>query len=575
MPTHNVFKRLPILCWGKRYQHQEAVHDVTAALIVTLLLMPQALAYAMLAGLPPQVGLYASMLPLVVYACFGTSSTLAIGPVAITALMTASAIHPYAMQSPDMGLAAAMVLAILVGGFLLFAGLLKLGFLADFLSHAVISGFISATSLLIAASQIPSLLGMHAWPPSLSALFLHSEDFLKSIHLPSLGLAMVAIITLMLSRHHGEAMWKKCGFQPKIAQGLTSATPALLIVVTTFAMQYQLAALTGVATIGALTAGLPSLGWPDLAVSHWQALGLPAMLIAAISYVESIALARQQAMQRHTWIAPDQELIALGMANLSAGLSAGLPVAGGLSRSVANQDAGAKTPAAGLFAGVCVMFATYYLATWLQNIPKPVLAATLLVAALRMFDGGQFKHTWQLNKHDFIALCITFFCTLLLSVTWGIAVGVMVSIALTLFQTSRPHMAVVGLVPGTQHYKNVERHQVETSPHVLTIRIDAHLFFANIHTLEQRIYAMIAQCPEVKHLILMCSAINHIDASAVAGLTSINHQLAQRGIGFHLSEVKGPVMDMLKKTALFTTLNGQIFSTQHIAYETLAYRTLK
>lgn len=561
---------LPVLDWGRRYQRQHAIHDLTAAVIVTLMLVPQALAYAILSGLPPQVGLYASMLPLVCYALLGTSSTLAVGPVAVAALMTASAIAPYSAQSLQMGLQAAIVLACLSGLFLFFAGVFRLGFLANFLSHPVIAGFIGAASLVIASSQLPTLLGIQAGGDNMLTLWQGIWSQIEEVHGVTAFLSLLTLLLLLLFRRYGVRALQAGGLSLFWAQTLSRSVPALLVISGTWAIRQNFTILAGVRTVGQIPTGLPALNWPHWDAPLWQALLMPAILISIVGYVESISVAQNLAMKRRERIDPDQELLALGAANLAASFSAGQPVTGGVSRSVVNMDAGAQTPAAGLLTAVGMLLATLFLAGWLSDLPRFILAATIIVAVLSLLEWHVFIDTWRRNRSDFLALLMTFVITLLVNVESGISTGVLLSIVLHLYRSSRPHIAIVGQVPGTEHFRNVTRHAVKVCPDVVTLRVDQSLYFANARYLEQKVLEVVADNPSVKHVILMCSAVNEVDGSALEVLEAINQYLSALKIGFHLSEVKGPVMDMLQHSTLRQQLNGKIYLSQYQAYAALA-----
>ncbi|MBF4986687.1 SulP family inorganic anion transporter [Methylophilus sp. 14] len=563
-------RRLPVLDWGRRYQRQHAIHDLTAAVIVTLMLVPQALAYAILSGLPPQVGLYASMLPLVCYALLGTSSTLAVGPVAVAALMTASAIAPYSAQNLQMGLQAAIVLACLSGLFLLFAGVFRLGFLANFLSHPVIAGFIGAASLVIASSQLPTLLGIQASGDNMLTLWHGILLQIDEVHGVTALLSLLTLLLLLLFRRYGVRALQTAGLSLFWAQTLSRSVPALLVISGTWAIRQNFTILAGVRTVGQIPAGLPALTWPHWDAPLWQALLMPAILISIVGYVESISVAQNLAMKRRERIDPDQELLALGAANLAASFSAGQPVTGGVSRSVVNMDAGAQTPAAGFFTAVGMLLATLFLAGWLSDLPRFILAATIIVAVLSLLEWQVFIDTWRRNRSDFLALLMTFMITLLVNVESGISAGVLLSVAMHLYRSSRPHIAIVGQVPGTEHFRNVARHAVKVCPDVVTMRVDQSLYFANARYLEQKVLEVLADNPAVKHVILMCSAVNEVDSSALEVLETINQHLSALKIGFHLSEVKGPVMDTLQDSSLKQQLNGKIYLTQYQAYAALA-----
>lgn len=563
-------RRLPVLNWGRRYQRQHAIHDLTAAVIVTLMLVPQALAYAILSGLPPQVGLYASMLPLVCYALLGTSSTLAVGPVAVAALMTASAIAPYSAQSLQMGLQAAIVLACLSGLFLLFAGVFRLGFLANFLSHPVIAGFIGAASLVIASSQLPTLLGIQAGGDNMLTLWHGILSHVDEIHRVTAFLSLLTLLLLLMFRRYGVRALQAAGLSLFWAQTLSRSVPALLVISGTWAIHQNFTILAGVRTVGQIPTGLPAFTWPYWDATLWQALLMPAILISIVGYVESISVAQNLAMKRRERIDPDQELLALGAANLAASFSAGQPVTGGVSRSVVNMDAGAQTPAAGFFTAVGMLLATLFLAGWLSDLPRFILAATIIVAVLSLLEWQVFIDTWRRNRSDFLALLMTFMITLLVNVESGISAGVLLSVAMHLYRSSRPHIAIVGQVPGTEHFRNVARHAVKVCPDVVTLRVDQSLYFANARYLEQKVLEVLADNPAVKHVILMCSAVNEVDSSALEVLETINQHLSALKIGFHLSEVKGPVMDTLQDSSLKQQLNGKIYLTQYQAYAALA-----
>lgn len=561
---------LPILRWGRHYQRQQAIHDGMAAVIVTFMLVPQALAYAVLAGLPAQVGLYASMLPLVVYAVLGSSSTLAVGPVAVAALMTATAIAPFAAQSTALGMQAALILAAISGVFLSAAGVLRLGFFANFLSSPVIAGFMTAASLLIASSQVPVLLGItvtgdHLW--SLwQGIFQHAGQW----HAATAILSVLAITTLTLTRRFGRTLLERMGWPAYWAAMFSRAVPALLVMASIVLMRLQLPSLEGVKVLGNIPAGLPTLSLPSLDAGLWQALWMPALLISIVGYVESISVAHNLAMKRRERLDPDQELLALGCANLAAALSQGQPVTGGVARSVVNMDAGAQTPAAGLFTAIGMGLATVLLTGWLSDLPRFILAATIVVAVLSVINLKVFADTWRRSRSDFVALILTVLMTLFVNVESGISAGVGLSIAMHLYRSSRPHIAIVGQVPGTQHFRNIERHAVDVCPDVVTLRLDESLFFANARYLEQKVLEIVASQTGIKHLVLMCSAVNAIDSSAMEVLQEINLTLSRLNIGFHLSEVKGPVMDKLQQTPLAQHLNGHIYLTQYQAYEALA-----
>ncbi|XSG83262.1 MAG: SulP family inorganic anion transporter [Methyloligella sp. ZOD6] len=561
---------LPILDWGAAYSRETLGHDLLAAMIVTIMLIPQSLAYAMLAGLPPVVGLYASMLPLVAYALFGTSRTLAVGPVAVVSLMTASSAGSIAASGTPEYAAAALVLALLSGLMLLAIGVLRLGFLANFLSHPVISGFITASGIIIAASQLKHILGIHAEGENLASLLVSLAGNIGETNLPTLAIGAGATAFLFWSRVGLKPLLTgKGGWSPRAADIVSKTAPVVLVLATTLLVWALGLEARGVRIVGAIPQALPPLSLPPLESSLLEQLWLPALLISIIGFVESVSVAQTLAAKRRQRIVPDQELIGLGAANIAASVSGGFPVTGGFARSVVNFDAGAETPAAGAFTAVGILIAALVLTPFLYYLPQATLAATIIVAVLSLVDLGVLKRTWDYSFADFAAMAATILLTLGFGVEIGIMVGVAVSIGLHLWRTSRPHCAVVGVIPGTEHFRNVQRHDVETNDKVLTLRVDESLYFPNARFLEDRVAALIADNPKVEHLILMCPAVNHIDASALESLEAINRSLKDSGVTFHLSEVKGPVMDRLKGTEFLHELTGRIFRSQIEAFRAL------
>ena len=560
---------LPILDWGRRYDRDTLTHDLVAALIVTLMLIPQSLAYALLAGLPPEVGLYASVAPLLLYAVFGSSRVLAVGPVAVVSLMTAASVGPFAAAGSPAYWAAAITLAFMSGAMLLAMGLLRLGFLANFLSHPVISGFMSASGLLIAASQLKTLMGVKAEGHSLLALLQSLAQQLPHTHVLTLIVGALATGFLFWVRKGLKPLLMRWGLGAKPADIIAKAGPVAAIAVTTtlaWGLGWQ---AQGMKIVGTIPQGLPPLTLPVWDAALWRELAGPALLISVVGFVESVSIGQTLAAKRRQRIEPDQELVALGASNLSAALTGGFPVTGGFARSVVNFDAGAQTPAAGVFTAMGITLASLLLTPALYYLPQASLSATIIVAVLSLVDFGILKRTWVYSKPDFTAAAATLLATLSLGVEAGLVVGVAVSLALYLFRTSRPHIASVGLVPGTESFRNVLRYEVRVSPRLLSLRVDESLYFANARSLEDRINDAVAAQPLLQHVVLQCSAINSIDASALKSLEAIDRRLREAGIALHLSEVKGPVMDRLQTTDFVHDLSGKVFLTHYQAITAL------
>ncbi|MCL7931235.1 SulP family inorganic anion transporter [Halomonas llamarensis] len=565
----NLKRHLPIFQWLPHYQRSTLTRDLLAAVIVTIMLIPQSLAYAMLAGLPAEVGLYASVLPLVAYAIFGTSRTLAVGPVAVVSLMTAAALGNIATPGSAEYMGAALILALLSGLILTLMGLARLGFLANFLSHPVISGFITASGLIIAAGQLRHLLGVEASGHNLVTLLTGILSQLGNVHLATLLLGGGSLVFLYAARRWLKTGLLHLGAASGVADMLTKAAPIVAVAATTLITWHLGLDQRGVDVVGDIPAGLPPITLPGFELGLWRDLLMAAVLISIVGFVESVSVGQTLAAKRRQRIDPNQELIGLGSANLAASFSGGMPVTGGFSRSVVNFDAGAQTPAAGAFTAVGIGVAVLVLTPLIAYLPVATLAATIIVAVLSLVDFPAVVRTWRYSRSDFAAMLATILVTLASGVESGILAGVGLSLALHLYRTSRPHSAVIGRVPGSEHFRNVERHQVETAPHLCILRVDESLYFANARYLEDTVMDEVSRQPDVKHVVLACQAVNVIDASALESLETINQRLDDAGVVLHLAEVKGPVMDRLKHTTFCEELTGFVHLSTYSAWVAL------
>ncbi len=560
---------LPVLDWGRDYNRDALQNDLIAAVIVTIMLIPQSLAYALLAGLPPEAGLYASIFPIILYAIFGTSRALAVGPVAVVSLMTAAAVGQVAEQGTAGYAVAALTLAVLSGGILLAMGIFRLGFVANFLSHPVIAGFITASGILIAASQLRHILGVEAHGHTLVEIVSSLWAHLPETNVITLAIGVAATAFLFWVRKGLKPFLISLGVKPRPADIAQKAGPVGAVVVTTLLVWAFGLADRGVSIVGDVPQALPPLTMPDVSLDLVSALFVPALLISIIGFVESISVAQTLAAKKRQRIDPDQELIGLGAANIGAGFTGGYPVTGGFARSVVNFDAGAETPAAGAYTAVGLAIAALALTPLIFFLPKATLAATIIVAVLSLVDFSILKRTWTYARADFVAVAATILLTLGLGVEAGVSAGVILSIALHLYKTSKPHVAEVGLVPGTQHFRNILRHKVETHPEVVTLRIDESLYFANARFLEDLVQDRVTEDSPVKHVVLMCSAVNEIDMSALESLEAVNERLKSMGVKLHMSEVKGPVTDRLKRSHFLDELTGRVFLSQYDAWVAL------
>jgi SulP family sulfate permease len=560
----------PILDWGRRYDRGMLTSDLVAAVVVTIMLIPQSLAYATLAGLPPQMGLYASIAPLIAYAVFGTSRAMAIGPVAVVSLMIAAAASRVAVQGSPHYIQAALVLALLSGLMMLVMGLMRLGALAKLLSSPVVNGFTIASSVIIAASQIGPLIGVKSSGQTLysigKSLAAHGLEF--NARTAVIGVAATAF--LFWVRKGLKPLLIRLGLKGSAANLVAKTGPVLAIVVTTGAVVAFGLAAKGVGVVGRIPVGLPPITVPSFDGPLWIKLALPALFISIIGFVSSISVAQTLAARRRQRIEPSQELIALGVSNLAAALTGGFPITGGFARSVVNYDAGAETPAAGAYTAVGLAVAAMVLTPLLYFLPIATLAATIIVAVLSLVDVSEMARVWRYSRRDFVAMAATIVMTMGVGVEVGLATGVILSILLYLQRSSRPHVAIVGQVPGSQHFRNAERNDVITSPTVITLRIDESLTFTNAAWLEQMVLDLIAEQPEVRDVVLMFSAVNEVDASALESLIALNLRLGEAGVILHLSEVKEPVMDRLLRSPLITALAGRVFRSQYDAFRALA-----
>jgi SulP family sulfate permease len=560
---------LPVLVWAPRYDRGTFSADLLAAVIVTLMLIPQSLAYAQLAGLPPQVGLYASIAPLLAYALFGSSHALSVGPVAVVSLMTAAAVG--ALQLPDLAsqLEAALTLAFLSGLMLTLMGVLRLGFFANFLSHPVVSGFMTASALLIATSQLKHLLGIPGRGDTLPDMLASLAAGIGSSHWPTALMGFGVTGFLLWVRYRLKPLLRRAGLAPRAADTWTRAGPVIAVLGSTALMWAFSLDLQGIRKVGDIPAGLPPLTVPGFDLGLWSQLALPALLISVIGFVESVSVAKTFAAKRRSRIEPDQELVGLGASNLAAAFTGGYPVTGGFSRSVVNFDAGAATPAAGALTALGIAIASLTLTPLLHFLPQATLAATIVVAVLTLVDLDTLRNTWRSSRADFTAVLTTLTVTLLAGVETGVGAGVALTLLNLLWRTSRPHMAVVGRVPGTEHYRNVARRKVETHPSLIGLRVDEGINFMNARQVEDRVLALVTAQPSARHVVLQCSAVNNIDASALDMLENLAQLLTDMGVQLHLSEVKGPVMDSLNRTDLLAHLGGRVFLSHHEAVTVL------
>lgn len=554
-----------MLQWLREYRRAALPGDISAGIVVAMMMIPQGMAYALVAGLPPVVGIYASIFPPLLYALFGTSSTQSVGPMAIVSLMTASTLAPLATPGTGLYGVLAAQLALMSGLVLLACGLLRIGFLANFFSRPVMSGFTIGSAIVIAWGQLPTLVGS---PLDLDAARHWSTHWPTAW--PSLALGLGSLALLVAARNWLAPLLRWLRVNPVAADIGAKLAPMFVVLGATALVPLLALDRLGVATTGAVPAGLPGL---NLATSsgHWQALLQPALLIGFMVFLISMSGAQALALKRGgEKLASNRELVGLGAANVGSALTGGFPVTGSISRSAVNFAAGANTQLASMITAGLLALALVAPTGWLALLPLPTLAATIIVAVLGMLDWSTLRTAWRYDRADALALLATAGGVLVLGVEAGVLVGVALSMGALIWRASRPHIAVLGRIHGTEHFRNVDRYSAETTPGLLMLRVDAGLFFGNVDAVNERIDEELAQHASTAHLVLVLSAVNAIDTSALFGLGELNASLGRRGVTLHLAEVKGPVMDRLRDSDLLVQLSGQVFLSAANAWDRLA-----
>ncbi|WP_395407687.1 SulP family inorganic anion transporter [Pseudoduganella sp. UC29_106] len=541
-----------MLQWLRKYRRSQLPGDISAGIVVAMMMIPQGMAYALVAGLPPVTGIYASILPPIVYALFGSSMTQSVGPMAIVSLMTGAVVGPLAPAGSGLYQVLAAQLALISGLVLLLCGLLRMGFVANFFSRPVMSGFTVGSAIVIALGQVKPLLG---------------ADF-PHYHLPSAIMGVGAVLLLVLARSHFARLLRAAGLKPSTADTASRLAPMLVVMLGTALVPLLGLEAMGVRTTGAVPSGLPQLN-VAMSPTHWRPLLQPGLLIGFVVFLISMSAAQSLALKRNEKLSSNQELVGLGAANVASMVSGGFPVTGSMSRSAVNFAAGANTPLASLITAVLLAVALIAPTGWLALLPLPVLAATIIVAVLGMLEVDTLRTAWRYDRSDALAWFATCAGVLAFGVEAGVLVGVALSMGTLIWRASRPHIAVLGRIAGSEHFRNIERYPAETRPDMLVLRVDANLFFGNVEAVTERIEDELRSHPTARNLVLVLSAVNSIDTTALFALKELNTSLARRSIGLHLAEVKGPVMDRLKQSELLHTLNGKVFLSTAIACDHL------
>jgi SulP family sulfate permease len=542
---------LPAASWLRSYDRADLRPDLAAGITIAAMLVPQGMAYALLAGLPPEVGLYAATVPVLVYALLGTSRQLAVGPVAIVSLLTASALAPIVEEGSASYLAAAALLALLVGVIHLVLGFGRLGFLVNLLSHSVLVGFTAAAAIIIGFSQVKHVLGVAVPRQEQFADTVRAVgEQLSEIHGPTLVIGVASLVVLLAAKR----------FIPRL--------PAALLVVAGSTLAVDLLDLEaeGVAVVGDIPDSLPVFGVPDAPGSLMADLAVAAVVITVVGFMESIAVAKVYARRHRYDLDPDQELIGLGAANVASGLFGGYPVTGGFSRTAVNDTAGARTPLASVVTAVLVLITIALLTPLLVSLPKAALGAVIMVAVAGLIDVGEMRHIASVKRSDLIGMGVAFVATLALGIEIGIVLAVVASMLVVFARMSRPHTAVLGRIDGTTSYRNISRFPEAVVPRDVTVlRIDASLSFVNAANVKATLIA--AADAEPAAVVLDASGINDIDATGVEALRDVLTECADRGVPLHIADVKGPVRDVLHRSGLWTELADRLHPTTHDGVE--------
>lgn len=563
MPTNKLirlFKRVPINDTLTSYTKHSLNSDIVAGIITAILLIPQGMAYALLAGLPVEVGIYSSLLPAVFYAVFGTSRVLSVGPVSIAAIMVASA-----LTSPDVAelgtpVQNAIILALEGGIILCVMSILQMGNLVHYISQPVLSGFTSGAAIIILFSQLPNMLGIHF--DTCTNIFSCVEQSHLNINTAEMIIGVLALLTISLMGKPLLSLLSRAGFNERLRTGLSKSAPLITVLIGTVLVSYFALDIDySVAIVGSIPDGLPNINLDFAGITLGQIIHLfpSAFFISLIAYVESVAIAKVMASIRNEKINPNQELVALGTANIASSFTGGMPVAGGFSRTMVNFSAGAQSQIAMLFAVVILATVLISINDMLETIPKAVLASIIIVAVLPLVGLRKIVSVWKQDKSDGYSQLLTLLGVLLLGIEEGIILGVVATIVSYLRKAGKPHIAVVGRIKNTEQFRNIKRHEVETWKDLLLIRIDENISFANINFISDFIEKE-AQENQPKNIVLIFSSVSHIDTTAVNHFRQLINNFKSEGISIHLADVKGPVIDMLEKMDFIQELlPGKVF----------------
>lgn len=549
----------PFLQWSKDLKNPEVVGaDLIAGITVALVLIPQSMAYAQLAGLPPYYGLYAAFLPGIIGALWGSSKQLATGPVAVVSLLTASALVPFAAIGSEQFVGLAIMLALLVGTFQLFLGLFKLGVVVNFLSHPVIVGFTNAAAIIIGLSQLNKIFGV---PKP------RSESFINDIWMVLQQISDAHVFTLVMGISAFVIMWVMKKYVPKVPGVLVA------VVVTTFVSWSMGFEALGGKVVGIIPSGLPAMKLPEIDFSMAASLFSSAIVISLVGFMEAISIAKAMAAKTKDRVDPNKELIGQGLANIVGSMSQSYPVSGSFSRSAVNLNAGAKTGMSAVFTGAVVLITLLFLTPLLYHLPQAVLAAVIMMAVVGLINFKAIKHAWQAHKHDGVASIVTFMATLAFAphLDKGIMIGASLALGLYLYRTMRPRIAILGRYAADNTLRDVAVHpNLPTDDRIVAVRYDGSLYFANVAYFEDAILEACAARPDARYVLVVGDAINQLDASGEEVLHQLVERLNSNNVTLVFSGLKKQVLDVMRNTGLYSTVGAQnIFSTEDLALESI------
>lgn len=562
----------PVMTWGPKYSLGRFRSDLVAGTVVVFITVPQVIAYAFLAGMPAEAGLYAAMMSLVGYAIFGSSRALAVGPTAIIAMMTLEAASSYAIPGTVDYTETVVQLCVVTGIVLIVLRVVNFGSVISFLSHAVVTGFITAAAILIISNQLPLMIGLASSPDtSIVGVYRYLFEETSQFNQAVVSVSLVAVAVLVFCKTYLGSLLKRTGIADAVIDSLVKSAPMYAVVIGVVSVRlFSLDTAFGVPVVGDIPTVLPDINIVLMSLERFQALLPSALLISMVIFMESTSIGTAIASKAREKINPNQELVGLGVANLGSSLVGGFPVAGSFARSIVNFSSGSVSPVASLVTAFLVMITILLFATLFFHLPKGVLSAIIVISAWQLIDFQAVRKIFSFNATDAVTFIFTFLAVLSLGVESGVLMGIAISFVLLIRSSSKPHIAVVGRVGDSEHFRNVERYDVRTSPKLLALRVDESLYFVNTRFIETFILNDVADRREVEHVLLICTSTNFIDTSGLEMLEELSENLSEVGVTLHMAEVKGPVMDKLKETGFYKNMSGQIFFTTDIAMKELA-----